>query len=105
MSTTGQKKKPKKLIAKILLKNNVPWGEVKKFSEFLKTKTAKNYFTNGSVKDKNIIVPKCAISVAGKKNNRKSVIPDLGQHNNKILKSLGYSKKNINGLKKNYIID
>ena len=99
------KKNPIKLIAKILSKNNVPWGEVKKFSDFLKTKTAKNFFTNGSVKDKNIIVPKCAISVVGKKNNRKSVIPELGQDNYKILKSLGYSKKNINGFKKNYIID
>ena len=61
--------------------------------------------TNGSVKDKNIIVPKCAISIAGKKNNGKSVVPELGQDNYKILKSLGYSKKNINELKKNFIID
>ena len=65
----------------------------------------KNFFTNGSVKDKNIIVPKCAISIAGKKNNAKSVVPELGQDNNKILKYLGYSKKNINELKKNSIID
>ena len=99
------KKNTLKLLAKILSKNNVPWGEVKKFSDFLKTKTAKNFFTNGSVKDKNIIVPKCAINIAGKKNKGKSVVPELGQDNYKILKSLGYSKKNINELKKNFIID
>ena len=80
------KKNPLKLLAKILSKNNVPWGEIKKFSDFLKTKTAKNFFTNGSVKDKNIIVPKCAFSVAGKKNNAKSVVPELGQEKNKKIK-------------------
>ena len=82
------KKFPVKLISKILSKNNVPWGEVKTFGDFLKTKTAKNFLTNGFTKTKNIRVPKCAIRVASKNTKEKSIIPELGQDSNKILKSL-----------------
>ena len=94
------KKFPVKLISKILSKNNVPWGEVKTFGDFLKTKTAKNFLTNGFTKTKNIRVPKCAIRVASKNTKEKSIIPELGQDSNKILKSLGYSKESIGMLKK-----
>ena len=97
------KKNTLKLLAKILSKNNVPWGEVKKFSDFLKTKTAKNFLTNGFTKTKTIRVPKCAINVVRKNTKEKSFIPELGEDTNKILKSLGYSKENIKVLKKKNI--
>ena len=97
------KKIPIKLISKKLSKNNVPWGEVKTFGEFLKTKTAKNFLTNGFTKTKTIKVPKCAINVMSKNTKEKSFIPELGEDSNKILKSLGYSKENIRVLKKKNI--
>jgi crotonobetainyl-CoA:carnitine CoA-transferase CaiB-like acyl-CoA transferase len=84
----------------MLSKNNVPWGEVKTFADFLKTKTAKNFLTNGLTQTKTIRVPKCAITVARKNAKVKATIPELGQDTDKILKSLGYSKESISILKK-----
>ena len=97
------KKIPIKLISKKLSKNNVPWGEVKTFGDFLKTKTAKNFLTNGFTKTKTIRVPKCAINVVSKNTKEKSFIPEIGEDSNRILKSLGYSKENIRVLKKKNI--
>ena len=93
-----------KEISKMLSKNNVPWGKVNKFSEFLKTKTAKSFITSGIVGNRNIKVPECAIRVINKKGKKKSIVPELGQDNYKILKSLGYSEKDINYFKKKNII-
>ena len=65
------KKFPIKLISKKLSKNNVPWGEVKTFSDFLKTKTAKNFITSAKINNKIIKVPKCAIETPKKSKEKK----------------------------------
>ncbi len=96
------RKNTTKIISKALSTNNVPWGQVKTFGDFLKTKTAKNFITDAKINNKKIKVPKCAIEV--KKNSQeKSTVPNIGQDNNRILKSLGYSKNIITNLKKKNI--
>ena len=37
-------------LGKVLSNNSVPWGEVKTFSQFLKTKTAKNFLIDANIK-------------------------------------------------------
>jgi CoA:oxalate CoA-transferase len=98
------KKNTIKAISNKLSNHNVPWGQVKTFSDFLKTKTAKNFITNAKIDDKIIKVPKCAIEVTKKISNKKSIVPKVGQDNNKILKSLGYTKNKIDLLKKKKVI-
>ena len=92
-----------KVISKKLSKNNVPWGQVKTFGNFLKTKTAKNFITTAKIENKKITVPKCAVEVPNKNSREKSQVPKIGQDNNKILRSLGYTKKRIDELKKKKI--
>ena len=82
----------------------MPWGHVKTFGDFLKTKTAKNFITNAKINDKTIKVPKCAIETPKKNVKKKTIVPQVGQDNNKILKSIGYNKKKIDILKKKNII-
>ena len=91
-------------LGKKLTKFSVPWGKVRKFSDFLKTKEAKQYLKQASIKDKNITVPNCSVKIAGKKKLFKKNVPQLGQHNLKILKELGFNDKQINLLKKEKII-
>ena len=98
------KKNTIRVISKKLSNHNVPWGQVKTFGDFLKTKTAKNFITNAKIDDKIIKVPKCAIEVPTKNSNKKSIVPKVGQDNNKILKFLGYARKKIDVLKKKKII-
>tara|TARA_A100001015_G_scaffold319717_1_gene443534 strand:+ start:734 stop:1903 length:1170 start_codon:yes stop_codon:yes gene_type:complete len=98
------KKNTIRVISKKLSNHNVPWGQVKTFGDFLKTKTAKNFITNAKIDDKIIKVPKCAIEVPKKNSNEKSIVPKVGQDNNKILKFLGYARKKIDVLKKKKII-
>ena len=92
-------------IGNILSKYSVPWGKVKSFSEFMRTKTAKSYLRKAKIGEKNIIVPECAIRVKNVSNSYKRNIPRLGQNNKVILKNLGYSSKNIEDLKNNKIIN
>ena len=61
-------KKFNKIFRKILSNNSVPWGEVKTFSQFLKTTTAKNYLIDAKIKKSKIKVPECAIKISSKKN-------------------------------------
>ena len=98
------KKNTTKVISKALSINNVPWGQVKTFSDFLKTKTAKNFITDAKIDNKRIKVPKCAIEVTKGSSKEKTTVPNVGQDTNKILKSLGYSENRIKELKKKKII-
>ena len=82
----------------------MPWGHVKTFGDFLKTKTAKNFITSAKINNKIIKVPKCAIETPKKIVKKKTFIPQVGQDNNKILKSIGYTKKKIDILKKKNIV-
>ena len=61
----------------------------------MKTRTAKQYLINANIAGRNIKVPECAIKYNKKKNSHKKKIPILGQDNNKVLKSIGYSKNKI----------
>ena len=91
-------------ISKKLSKHNVPWGHVKTFGDFLKTKTANNFITSAKINNKIIKVPKCAIETPKKNVNKKTIVPQVGQDNHKVLKSIGYTKKKIDILKKKNII-
>ena len=91
-------------ISKKLSKHNVPWGHVKTFGDFLKTKTARNFITSAKINDKTIKVPKCAIETPKKKLKKKIIVPQVGQDNNKILKSIGYTRKRIDILKKKNVV-
>ena len=82
----------------------MPWGHVKTFGDFLKTKTAKNFITSAKINDKTIKVPKCAIETPKKKLKKKIIVPQVGQDNNKILKSIGYTRKRIDILKKKNVV-
>ena len=90
-------------LGKILSANSVPWGKVKTFSQFLNTKTAKNYLINAKIKNRNIKVPECAIRSQSKRNDSKTLIPSLGQNNSNVLRKLGYSKSQITSLTKKNI--
>ncbi|MBF95727.1 MAG: Succinyl-CoA--L-malate CoA-transferase beta subunit [Alphaproteobacteria bacterium MarineAlpha9_Bin4] len=91
-------------IGKILSKNSVPWGKVNNFSDFLKTKTAKNYLQIAKIKNRNIKVPECAIRFLSKNRKNKNIVPSIGQDNNKVLKNLGLSTSKLNNLKKKNIL-
>ena len=91
-------------LGKVLSNNSVPWGEVKTFSQFLKTKTAKNFLIDANIKKRKIKVPECAITVPSKKNVIKKDIPLIGQNNNEVLKKLGYSQSELIAYKKKNII-
>ena len=97
------KKNSIKFIGKILSSNSVPWGKVNSFSEFLKTKTAKNYLINAKISKRSIRVPECAIKFRSGKKDYKNIIPNLGQDNNNILRKVGYSKSQLITLKKKKI--
>ena len=84
-----------KFLGKVLSANSVPWGKVNTFSDFMKTRTAKQYLINANITGRNIKVPECAIKYTKRKNSHKKKIPALGQDNNKVLKSIGYSKTKI----------
>ena len=98
------KKNTIQVVSKKLSKHNVPWGHVKTFGDFLKTKTAKNFITSAKINSKIIKVPKCAIETPKKNVKSKTIVPQVGQDKNKILKSIGYSRKKIDILKKKNII-
>ena len=90
------KKNSIKFLGKVLSANSVPWGKVNTFSDFMKTRTAKQYLINANIAGRNIKVPECAIKYTKKKLFIKKKIPNsLGQDNNKVLKSIGYSKTKI----------
>ena len=88
---TWTKKNSIKYLGKVLSNNSVPWGEVKTFSQFLETTTAKNYLIDARIKKSKIKVPECAIKISSKKNVLKKDIPLIGQNNNEVFKKLGYS--------------
>ncbi len=91
-------------LGKVLSNNSVPWGEVKTFSQFLKTKTAKKFLIDANIKKRKIKVPECAITIPSKKNVMKKDIPSIGQNNNEVLKKLGYSQSELIAYKKKNII-
>ncbi len=101
---TWTKKNSIKYLGKILSNNSVPWGEVKTFSQFLKTNTAKNYLIDAKIKKSKIKVPECAIKISSKKNVIKKDIPLIGQNNNEVLKKLGYSQSELIAYKKKNIL-
>ncbi len=101
---TWTKKNSIKYLGKILSNNSVPWGEVKTFSQFLKTNTAKNYLIDAKIKKSKIKVPECAIKISSKKNVIKKAIPLIGQNNNEVLKKLGYSQSELIAYKKKNIL-
>ncbi|MBV68455.1 MAG: hypothetical protein CMJ08_01475 [Pelagibacterales bacterium] len=101
---TWTKKNSIKYLGKILSNNSVPWGEVKTFSQFLKTTTAKNYLIDAKIKKSKIKVPECAIKISTKKNVVKKDIPLIGQNNNEVFKKLGYSFSELKSYKKKNIV-
>ena len=101
---TWTKKNSIKYLGKILSNNSVPWGEVKTFSQFLKTTTAKNYLIDAKIKKSKIKVPECAIKISTKKNVVKKNIPLIGQNNNEVFKKLGYSFSELKLYKKKNIV-
>lgn len=101
---TWTKKNSIKYLGKILSNNSVPWGEVKTFSQFLKTTTAKNYLIDAKIKKSKIKVPECAIKISSKKNVVKKDIPLIGQNNNEVFKKLGYSLSELKSYKKKNIV-
>ena len=101
---TWTKKNSIKYLGKILSNNSVPWGEVKTFSQFLKTTTAKNYLIDAKIKNSKIKVPECAIKISSKKNVVKKDIPLIGQNNNEVFKKLGYSYSELKSYKKKNIV-
>ena len=101
---TWTKKNSIKYLGKILSNNSVPWGEVKTFSQFLKTNTAKNYLIDAKIKKSKIKVPECAIKISTKKNLVKKDIPLIGQNNNEVFRKLGYSFSELKLYKKKNIV-
>jgi crotonobetainyl-CoA:carnitine CoA-transferase CaiB-like acyl-CoA transferase len=101
---TWTKKNSIKYLGKILSNNSVPWGEVKTFSQFLETTTAKNYLIDAKIKKSKIKVPECAIKISSKKNVVKKNIPLIGQNNNEVFKKLGYSYSELIAYKKKNIL-
>ena len=101
---TWTKKNSIKYLGKILSNNSVPWGEVKTFSQFLKTTTAKNYLIDAKIKKSKIKVPECAIKISSKKNVVKKDIPLIWQNNNEVFKKLGYSYSELKSYKKKNIV-
>ena len=101
---TWTKKSSVKLLGKILSSNSVPWGEVKTFSQFLKTKNTKHYLIDAKIKNKQIKVPECAISFSSKKKTNKKSVPSVGNNNKDVLKKLGYSLSDLVVLKKKKIL-
>ena len=101
---TWTKKNSIKYLGRILSNNSVPWGEVKTFSQFLKTTTAKNYLIDAKIKKSKIKVPECAIKISTKKNVVKKDIPLIGQNNNEVFKKLGYSFSELKSYKKKNIV-
>ena len=101
---TWTKKNSVKLLGKILSSNSVPWGEVKTFSQFLKTKNTKHYLIDAKIKNKQIKVPECAISFSSKKKTNKKSVPSVGNNNKDVLKKLGYSLSDLVVLKKKKIL-
>ncbi len=101
---TWTKKNSIKYLGRILSNNSVPWGEVKTFSQFLKTTTAKNYLIDAKIKKSKIKVPECAIKISTKKNVVKKDIPLIGQNNNEVFKKLGYSFSELKLYKKKNIV-
>ena len=101
---TWTKKNSIKYLGKILSNNSVPWGEVKTFSQFLETTTAKNYLIDAKIKKSKIKVPECAIKISSKKNVVKKDIPLIGQNNNEVFKKLGYSYSELKSYKKKNIV-
>ena len=101
---TWTKKNSIKYLGKILSNNSVPWGEVKTFSQFLETTTAKNYLIDAKIKKSKIKVPECAIKISSKKNLVKKGIPLIGQNNNEVFKKLGYSYSELKSYKKKNIV-
>ena len=101
---TWTKKNSIKYLEKVLSNNSVPWGEVKTFSQFLKTTTAKNYLIDAKIKKSKIKVPECAIKISSKKNVLKKDIPLIGQNNNEVFKKLGYSFSELKSYKKKNIV-
>ncbi len=101
---TWTRKNSVKTLGKILSYNSVPWGEVKTFSKFLKTKTTKNYLIDAKLKNRKIKVPECAISFSSKRNTNKNNIPTVGDNNDEVLKKLGYSLSDLESFKKKKII-
>ena len=61
------KKNSIKFLGKVLSANSVPWGKVNTFSDFMKTRTAKQYLINANIAGRNIKVPECAIKYTKKK--------------------------------------
>ena len=101
---TWTKKNSIKYLGKILSNNSVPWGEVKTFSQFLETTTAKNYLIDARIEKSKIKVPECAIKISSKKNVLKKDIPLIGQNNNEVFKKLGYSYSELKSYKKKNIV-
>ena len=101
---TWTKKNSIKYLGKILSNNSVPWGEVKTFSQFLETTTAKNYLIDARIEKSKIKVPECAIKISSKKNEVKKSIPLVGQNNNEVFKKLGYSYSELKSYKKKNIV-
>ena len=101
---TWTKKNSIKYLGKVLSNNSVPWGEVKTFSQFLETTTAKNYLIDARIKKSKIKVPECAIKISSKKNVVKKDIPLIGQNNNEVFKKLGYSFSELKSYKKKNIV-
>ena len=99
------KKHSIKSLAKLLSKNSVPYGEIKSFSQFLRTKTARNNLIKAKLNNKNITVPECAIRVRSDKGPLKRIIPSVGKNNNELLRGLGYDKKAIVQLKEKKVIN
>ena len=89
------KKHTIKFLGNILSEHSVPYGEVKSFSQFLKTKTANSKLIKGRIGHKDIIVPECAIRIKSNKRPHKSLIPSVGANNKEILAKIGYKKKNF----------
>ena len=91
-------------LGKKLKKFSVPWGKVRNFSDFLKTKEAKQYLGNAKIDNKKITVPNLSIKLPHRNFPFKEVVPHVGQDNIKILKNMGLNKKHIDELKKKRII-
>ena len=86
------KVKSTKSLGKLLEKNSVPYGQVKSFSQFLKTDTANRNLMKANLNNKSIVVPKCAIKLQKNKAATKRRIPKLGEDTLKILRSLEKNK-------------
>lgn len=103
--TNWTKKYTNKQLGKLLSKFSVPWGEIKNFSEFLNSDTAKKSIKKAVIKNTNISVPRCPIIYPFVKLKNKSKVPSLGQHNKSILNEIKINKKQQRDLKKREITD